>query len=783
MALIQSIYVAVPTWASGTYAAGAVVVNGTNGYVTPNGGTSTAGPTGTGNNIAPGGAATWNYISAVDYRGSNASALQAWADGLPATLTQTYIGEIVVGLGQSVTTTTGTAVLTLSGHTTAASKAIILRPKPGFGFATKLQGSSSPLAFNAANGVAIVLPSSGVGGINYITVNDDWVSFDGLQFQDPNSGSGSTIIQAGANFSLLNSIVDGYSQDGGAWPLDGSLTGASSSVFTIINCLIVDRGTTGNYATTLTVNYNTKITSTTFHAINAPTNQLGFHCTGGAGTTFTVLDSIFLGYAHDNNVGSDTGATGTVSYSLTDAAAFDATGVTTGAGNLYSKTAANQFVSATSNWRLKYTADAANAGTSSTFTTDILGTTRPQGPAWDIGPYEIPSVSAVGSASGAASVSGVGRSVSVAVGTASGSSTVVGVGPVASTRTVTAGGTSTVTGVGRATSAGTGSAAGHATVMGSNFTGSIGASIDLAPIPPQPALTPFTVTGSLTLQPQLQFSVDASPSFQNVPSSGVSSLGAVQFQFTHPGAGLGSHVLTIQDLTTGAATSEGFTVNLIGGAARVFPPTGPTSLQTIIPSYLYQEYFDDDDLQAFVEAQNSLAQGYLDWFNSINLPIYTSPTIAGPLLDWVGAGLYGYPRPTLAFSNLRGYGQFNTWVINTLAFNAGGATGTSTVLEVTDEIYKRLLTWHFYKGDGRQFTIRWLKRRVGRFLSGTSGTAGKIDDLSQISVSFASGTPRAVNLTISNGALDTTYAPILQAAILTGVLEMPFAYTCNVLIQ
>src|SRR5208282_1169742 len=42
-----------------------------------------------------------------------------------------------------------------------------------------------------------------------------------------------------------------------------------------------------------------------------------------------------------------------------------------------------------------------------------------------------------------------------------------------------------------------------------------------------------------------------------------------------------------------------------------FPPDGPTTVTTIIPSYLYQQYQDDDDLLAFVQVYNALAQGYV----------------------------------------------------------------------------------------------------------------------------------------------------------------------------
>ena len=64
-------------------------------------------------------------------------------------------------------------------------------------------------------------------------------------------------------------------------------------------------------------------------------------------------------------------------------------------------------------------------------------------------------------------------------------------------------------------------------------------------------------------------------------------------------------------------------------------PTSNNTLQAIIPAYVYQQYADDDDIQAFNSAYNNTAQSYLNWFTGIELPIYTSSTINGALLDWV----------------------------------------------------------------------------------------------------------------------------------------------------
>ena len=235
-----------------------------------------------------------------------------------------------------------------------------------------------------------------------------------------------------------------------------------------------------------------------------------------------------------------------------------------------------------------------------------------------------------------------------------------------------------------------------------------------------------------------------------------------------------------------------------------FPPSGPTTVLDIIPSYLYQEYNDDDDLQAFVDSYNSLAQQYLDWLNNTNLPVYTAPTITGPLLDWVAQGLYGIARPALS-SGLNNYiGPYNTWLLNQIPLDARIVVGPSNVVATSDDIYKRIITWNYWKGDGRVFNVRWLKRRIMRFLLGTNGSAPLINNTWQISVSFGLGNTVSIRLLtetrmITSGAIYNGFqynsvpfnswqtsaifypplpnAEIFVEAINAGVLQTPFQYT------
>ena len=198
-----------------------------------------------------------------------------------------------------------------------------------------------------------------------------------------------------------------------------------------------------------------------------------------------------------------------------------------------------------------------------------------------------------------------------------------------------------------------------------------------------------------------------------------------------------------------------------------FPPAGPTGLLNVIPSYLYQEYSDDDDLQAFVATFNSLAQNYVDTFNAINLPVYTGPIIAGALLDWVAQGIYGMARPALSSGKVTTRGPLDTYLFNTLQLNRFELIEPSDVIVTSDDVFKRILTWHLYKGDGKVFNIRWLKRRIMRFLLGTNGSAPNVDDSYQLSVTF--GPNDEVSIWLLTGIRTITTSSMLNTWMLNTI--------------
>ena len=237
---------------------------------------------------------------------------------------------------------------------------------------------------------------------------------------------------------------------------------------------------------------------------------------------------------------------------------------------------------------------------------------------------------------------------------------------------------------------------------------------------------------------------------------------------------------------------------------------GLTSLS--FPAYLYQQFSDDSDLQAFVEALNNFGQEYLNWFCQVILPVYTNPNIVGFLLDWVGTNIYGLTRPQLPVSGaLQPLGPLNTWFLNTIPLNTSESVGSVVYSPVPDDIYKRCLTWNTYLGDGKTFTARWLKRRIMRFLYGPDGTDTQFTSTSpQVSVSFGTGNNVTITLIafkatlgyssvlntftlatmtlngyyISKAPLNSLpFGPILKAAIDNGVLALPFEYNYTVVVQ
>lgn len=222
----------------------------------------------------------------------------------------------------------------------------------------------------------------------------------------------------------------------------------------------------------------------------------------------------------------------------------------------------------------------------------------------------------------------------------------------------------------------------------------------------------------------------------------------------------------------------------------------PNALADIAPSYLYQQYADDSDLTAFVSAYNAICQGYLDGINQTPLGLYTSENISGVLLDWLATGIYGITRPYVSTITNSLTGAIGTYAIGTKAIGTQirKQSGQSTAL--SDDYYKRVLTWFLYRGDGYRMNTQWLRRRVARFLYGANGGDIPFSDIYNVSVSQTSypaqtgaigtyavgtkaiGTSKVRQITVKHAITITvppsTDAQIFNMLLLNGSLALPF---------
>ena len=213
------------------------------------------------------------------------------------------------------------------------------------------------------------------------------------------------------------------------------------------------------------------------------------------------------------------------------------------------------------------------------------------------------------------------------------------------------------------------------------------------------------------------------------------------------------------------------------GINQNWPPEEPVTVTATIPAYPYVNFQGDDNIAAFFTAYNIYAQGYVNWFNGLNFPIYTQAPVSGALLDWVGQSIYGMLRPGLQTGQpIRNQGPVNTVVVNTLVVN-GWVAGTSESFQLaSDDYYRRAMTWAFYKGDGKVFNPRWLKRRINRFLNGLNGTDVVNDETFAISVQFTGYKEWTITIPTSPAAL------AFQAFVQNGALELPIQSSWTVVL-
>lgn len=199
-------------------------------------------------------------------------------------------------------------------------------------------------------------------------------------------------------------------------------------------------------------------------------------------------------------------------------------------------------------------------------------------------------------------------------------------------------------------------------------------------------------------------------------------------------------------------------------------------LKKIIPAYPFVQYADDPNVVAFFTAYNDLAQQYLDAVNGLKLPYWPAAGVSGDLLDFIVRGLYGQERPEQQISTETfSQGVYDTVPYNELAYNTLVPYTPGVSEYVPDDFFKRILTWNFYKADGQQFTIPWLKRRIARFLYGPSGKDPQLANTYTVSVTVQDGV-----YTISYPEVGNRIGAFLKDAINQGAVYLPFQYTYEI---
>ncbi|EKN3637428.1 hypothetical protein ACNKYB_000867 [Yersinia enterocolitica] len=184
-------------------------------------------------------------------------------------------------------------------------------------------------------------------------------------------------------------------------------------------------------------------------------------------------------------------------------------------------------------------------------------------------------------------------------------------------------------------------------------------------------------------------------------------------------------------------------------------------LDDIIRAYLYQQYNDDENIQAFVDAYNTLAKDIYGWMKDANLPVFVGGYNAGDQLRWIALGIYGVKPPVLSSDKRRISGPFNAMLFNQLPYNGRVVKNESEQVVASDDVFKRVMTWNYYKGDGFNFTIPWLKRRIMRFLTGVDGVDVVNDQRWSISVLFSSS---GASISIVKGYRKLTSSSLYNAS-------------------
>jgi hypothetical protein len=207
----------------------------------------------------------------------------------------------------------------------------------------------------------------------------------------------------------------------------------------------------------------------------------------------------------------------------------------------------------------------------------------------------------------------------------------------------------------------------------------------------------------------------------------------------------------------------------------------PLPLQKCIPAYAYQQFSDDPNIVAWFTAFNQLSQGYVNWFNAVPFGVYTNANVNGPLLDWIGNGIYGVPRPVFStLTTIFRAAALNAVPLDTIAIDGSSSSSSGSAVIATDDYYKRVITWLTYIGDGRMCNAMVLRKRIARFLYGVNGTDVTLSQAENVSIAVQTSPTLKYIITLPSSA--NPASAYFQEGFNAGFLSFPFqlAATVNV---
>ncbi len=271
----------------------------------------------------------------------------------------------------------GTGVqITVTGSTSSSTAYKELTTVAGASFRDNPNGQSNALRYNAGNGAAVRGTSANTATVSMAETN---ARMSNLQITA--TGTGGRGVSATSSGTVDNCIVEGTATTNGT---NVGIFGASATML-VRNCLIVQRASGADHVAATGNGSSSFFNCTIVASDDLAVAPLSVFISGASGTVTVQNCSLFAG----DSTKALTAGSATFTFTTCFSDISGTAGVT-------QATYGNEFVNvndATRDYRLKAGAAEIDAGTTDATNapTDIVGTARPQGTAYDVGAWELPN--------------------------------------------------------------------------------------------------------------------------------------------------------------------------------------------------------------------------------------------------------------------------------------------------------------------------------------------------------------------------------------------------------